>query len=182
MYGVILYGPPASGKDTVTNRLVSIDPRYRQFSRAKCGGGRTASYRMITVNELESLRVSGDIIWENKRYGATYIVDKAPLLAITQAGEVPIVHLGQVPAVDAVKAAIADLKWLVVSLWCPREVAASRIKQRRTGDTEERFTAWEETEELKEFDLFIDTSSSSPEQAASLIHQSVVDGRGGRCR
>lgn len=39
--GVILYGPPGAGKDTVTAELVQQDPSYALFERLKAGPGRT---------------------------------------------------------------------------------------------------------------------------------------------
>ncbi|MFD0564440.1 hypothetical protein ACFQ2M_22355 [Kitasatospora saccharophila] len=46
--GIILYGPPASGKDTITAALIEQDPRLAQFARLKIGGGRSQGYRMGT--------------------------------------------------------------------------------------------------------------------------------------
>jgi hypothetical protein len=43
----------------------------------------------------------GDIVWENERYGAVYLVDRPSLLAYL-ASHVPVLHLGQADAVDAV--------------------------------------------------------------------------------
>jgi hypothetical protein len=39
--GVILYGPPGAGKDTVTAALTSPDARFQLFRRIKAGAGRT---------------------------------------------------------------------------------------------------------------------------------------------
>ncbi|MEU0150326.1 phosphotransferase-like protein [Micromonospora fulviviridis] len=173
MRGVILYGPPASGKDTVAAALRQLDDRYRQFRRLKAGPGRIAGYRMTTDAELEALRASGcGVVWENRRYGSVYVVDSHGLRRELHDG-IPVVHLGQVDAVDAVRDAFPDAQWTVVALTCPRDVAEVRIAQRQTGDTVERLQAWDETEEIESADLTIDTSETRPDRAAELIDQAV---------
>lgn len=39
---LLLYGPPAAGKDTVTAALPEIDARYVAFRRLKIGNGESA--------------------------------------------------------------------------------------------------------------------------------------------
>ncbi len=124
--GIILYGPPASGKDTVTAALRVLDSRYVLFPRLKAGPGRTGGYRMTTPQHLDELYRAGAIVWENERYGARYAID-LPELAARLGQHVPVVHLGQVPAIKAVQAATADAHWLLVYLWCPRDEATRRL-------------------------------------------------------
>ncbi|MEW2444838.1 kinase [Micromonospora marina] len=173
MRGVILYGPPAAGKDTITRALHDLDARYHLFSRLKVGPGRTDGYRMSNDASLEELRRSGDVVWENQRYGSRYVVDRPSLARDLSAG-MPVVHLGQREAVAAVTAAIPDARWSVVCLWCPREVAEQRIIARRTGDTKARLHAWDTTEPLSGADLTLNTAELSPVEAAERIHRQVL--------
>lgn len=165
--GVILYGPPASGKDTVTRALHAADKRFALFPRLKVGKGRTEGYRMIGEAKLENLRSRNDIIWENHRYGATYAVDRVGLLRYAQSG-VSVLHLGQSAAIEAIKQAEPSIAWLVVHLWCPRSVAEQRIIARNTGDTPARLRAWEETASI-EADLRFDSDANSAESIATAI-------------
>ncbi|RZU52523.1 guanylate kinase [Krasilnikovia cinnamomea] len=168
MRGVILYGPPASGKDTVTKALHKIDPSYQLFPRIKIGSGRTTGYRMVSGEVADALRARGDIVWENARYSSRYLIDRPHLLA--HLGQFyTVVHLGQVPAVAEVVRATPDATWHVVFLWCPRDVAATRIRARATGDDSARLAAWDATEPLPDADLFLDTSLVSAEDAARQI-------------
>lgn len=169
MRGVILYGPPAAGKDTVTRALCALDERYDLFLRLKAGPGRTAGYRLATEHQLDKLRRQGDIIWENRRYGAVYVVDR-PTLASYLGKGIPILHLGQIEAVKAVTYAASNARWLVTYLWCPRDIAAARIAERGTGDASARLTAWDETKPLLDAGLQINTAQVSPEDAAQAIH------------
>ncbi|PWU48906.1 kinase [Micromonospora globispora] len=172
MQGVILYGPPASGKDTLTVALHQLDGRYQQFRRLKAGPGRTAGYRMTTEDELIALRASGGVVWENRRYESVYVVD-APSLRQQLREAIPVVHLGQVDAIDAVRQAFPDVEWTVVALTCPRDVAERRIVQRQTGDATNRLRAWDETEAVATADITIDTSKTLPDLAAKLVDRAA---------
>ncbi|MBA9002065.1 kinase [Thermomonospora cellulosilytica] len=181
MFGVILYGPPASGKDTVTEELKRLDGRYRQFERLKSGSGRSRGYRMTTESAIDDLRSRGEVIWENRRYGALYVVDRPSLVQSLGTG-IPVLHLGQVEAVGAVIGAIPDAAWLTVSLWCPRDVAATRLIGRGSTDMHDRLRAWDETEPLPTADLIINTAEISAQQAAQAINAAHLGRAGGNER
>ncbi|MFJ9351763.1 guanylate kinase [Streptomyces sp. NPDC101237] len=180
--GVILYGPPASGKDTVTAALIQLSPRYVPFARLKVGTGKAAGYRMGTAGHLRELEAAGGVLYANARYGNTYVIDRPGVDAAFAAG-VPVVHLGQV---DGVRALIdgypAD--WSVVLLWCPREVTAQRSAERGDSDTAARLAAWDATREDLDahpgmvWDLIVDTTASGPQDVAQLFDQLLAQRAG----
>lgn len=165
-FGIVLYGPPASGKSTVTRELHTLDQHFSLFKRLKSGAGRTEEYRMVPETEIDELRLRGEVVWENQRYGAVYVIDR-PSLATALENGVPVVHVGQPEAVKAIREVQGN--WLVVSLWCPRDLAVSRIRARATGDIAEREQAWDSTPALLEADLSINTDDVAPTEAAHLI-------------
>ncbi|MGY4928547.1 phosphotransferase-like protein [Streptomyces sp. 900105755] len=177
-HGVVLYGPPAAGKDTVTRALGHLASRYRQFERLKVGAGKSDGYRMGTAEQLLALEAAGDVLYANRRYGNTYAVDRPGLAAAFEAG-VPVLHLGQIDGVRAVVGGYPAL-WSTVLLWCPREVTAHRSEARGDRDTAARLAAWEATREDLDahrdmvWDLTVDTSSVSPQESARLIEQLLV--------
>ncbi|WP_098892022.1 phosphotransferase-like protein [Streptomyces sp. or3] len=180
--GVILYGPPASGKDTVTVALTELNSRYAQFARLKVGTGKAAGYRMGTVEQLRKLEASGGVLYANTRYGNTYIIDAAGLNTAFAAG-VPVVHLGQVDGIRAlVDGHPAD--WSVVLLWCPRKVTEQRSAGRGDRDIAARLGAWDATREDLDkhpgttWDLTVDTTASTPQNAARLIDQLLAQRAG----
>jgi guanylate kinase len=174
--GVILYGPPASGKDTVTRALVELDPVFRHYRRLKVGDGRAASYEMVDAAELDHLRERGEILYENARYGNRYAVDRPRLQALCDAGAVPVVHLGQVAGVRALTASFRT-DWLPVLLWCSREISEARATERSSADVTSRLDAWDETARdidehgVDDFALCINTEEHDPDEAAKLIHE-----------
>jgi guanylate kinase len=176
--GVILYGPPASGKDTVTQELAKLGSRYGQFERLKVGSGRNAGYRIGTPEQLRDLEAAGDVVYVNSRYGNTYAIDRPGLADVFAAG-VPVVHLGQIDGIHAlVDGYPAD--WTAVLLWCPQPVTATRSVGRGDTDTPARLAAWEATREDMNahpdmvWDLTVDTVTTKPAQAARLIDQLLV--------
>lgn len=170
MHGLILYGPPAVGKDAITEALSALDSRYVLFPRIKVGHGRVSGYRMGTMAVLEQLRADKNVVWENNRYGATYVIDR-PELTRRLSVEIPVLHLGQRDGVAEVVAATPTARWIVVDLYCARTIGVERIAARGTGDTNERIAAWDETPRLPHPDIAIDTGSAQPERAALLIEE-----------
>ncbi|MFE0448621.1 phosphotransferase-like protein [Streptomyces fungicidicus] len=180
--GVILYGPPASGKDTVTAALSELDTKYVQFERLKVGRGKAVGYRMGTAEQLRELEAAGDVVYANARYGNTYAIDRPGVDGAFAAG-VPVVHLGQI---DGIRALIngypAD--WSVVMLWCPREVTEQRSAGRGDSDTAARLTAWDATREDLDahpgmmWDLTVHTTTLAPQDAAQLIDQLLAQRAG----
>ncbi|WDM16462.1 guanylate kinase [Streptomyces lavenduligriseus] len=180
--GVILYGPPASGKDTVTTALTELHSKYAQFARLKVGTGKSVGYRMGTAEQLRELETAGDVVYANTRYGNTYAIDRPGLDTAFAAG-VPVVHLGQIDGIRAlVDGYPAD--WSVVLLWCPREVTEQRSAGRGDNDTAARLAAWDATREDLEahpdttWDLTMDTTKAAPQDAARLIDQLLAQRAG----
>jgi guanylate kinase len=176
MRGVILYGPPASGKDTITRALHELDGRYVLFPRIKCGTGKTSGYRMVSAFELDALRARGEIIWENERYGSAYVIDRSALREHL-IHYVPVLHVGQVEAIEAIKSETDETSWVVVSLTIARELAVHRINARGDTDAAHRLRAWEATVPCLSADLTIDTGSITAHQAAQRI-RAACDVRG----
>lgn len=176
--GILLYGPPASGKDTVTDALTALDASYVPFARLKIGSGRTHGYRMGTRDQLAELEARGEVIYRNDRYDSTYVVDRPGLDTAMRGRQVPIVHLGQVEGVQQVTDGY-PARWWRVLLWCPRDVTSLRSAGRGDADTPARLSAWDATERDLDlhpdatWDLTIHTDRIQAQVAAAEIHALV---------
>ncbi|MYY13489.1 guanylate kinase [Streptomyces sp. SID4919] len=177
--GILLYGPPASGKDTITSALADLDRRYVPFTRLKVGTGRTHGYRMASREHLRQLEERDEVVYRNDRYGNIYVVDRPGLREVTSGGRVPVVHLGQIAGVRAVADGFAA-RWWRVLLWCPRAITGQRSFGRGDGDTAARLAAWDATErDVADnpgigWDLVVHTGGVSPRAAAERIHAVIT--------
>lgn len=167
--GVLLYGGPASGKDTVTRHMCERDPRIRLFPILKAGPGKTDGYRMTTA---EAIDARTDLLWRVERYDAVYAASRADLAEAIGSGIRPIVHVGSPDRLDAIlTAGLGD--WLTVELWCPLDVATDRLRRRNPHDVQQRLAVWHQTPRLN-LQLRIDTSSTSPAEAARSITARLI--------
>jgi guanylate kinase len=172
--GILLYGPPAAGKDTITTALAALDARYAPFRRLKIGSGKSTGYRMGTAEQLTDLEASGDVIYRNERYGNVYVVDRPGLDRAFEGGAVPVVHLGQVTGVEQV-AALSGVRWVRVLLWCSRTSTSERSRRRGDTDAAARLAAWDATrEDLASYprsgwEVQVDTDVTMPGRAARQI-------------
>lgn len=164
---IVLYGPPASGKDTVTTALHRLDSEYVHFQRLKAGRGRQDGYRITTVRELDRLASTDQLIWENEAYGARYAIDRRGLTAAAR-DRTPVVHVGQPEAVEALREQWAG-STVTVSLWCDRTTAIERLHARDANSIAERLAVWDLTPQLVDADVRIDTGATTPDNAAATI-------------
>ncbi|MCX4801466.1 guanylate kinase [Streptomyces sp. NPDC056400] len=187
--GVVLFGPPTAGKDTVSAALTGLDARYGQLTKIKVGSGRTTGYRMADGEELAALRAAGRVVLETRRYGNTYAIDRDDLDTMTRAGRIPLVHIGSMGHLRSFTGAVRQ-PWLCVLLWVPRDVCEQRSRGRGDRDTGDRLAAWDEAladlgtvpDGEEPFDLLMRTDHTDPAGAAESIARAHAHHRGERHR
>ncbi|WP_327253673.1 guanylate kinase [Streptomyces sp. NBC_01244] len=183
---MVLYGPPSSGKDTVSAELSRLRPEYELFQRLKAGPGRTTGYRLTTAEHIEQLARDGELLYRNSRYDAAYAIDTLGVSTLVDSGRIPVLHMGQVTGVRAVGA--FPIPWAKVLLWCPRDVTEERCQGRGDNDLETRLKVWDETRrDLLDhandpWSLVIETQNLDPSETARAIDQAVQGGTAAEVR
>lgn len=184
--GVILYGPPSSGKDTVSAELSRLRPEYELFQRLKAGPGRTTGYRLTTAEHIEQLARDGELLYRNARYDAEYAIDTLGVSELVESGRIPVLHMGQVTGARAVSA--FSISWVKVLLWCPRDVTEERCQGRGDKDVDTRLKVWDETRQDlldhadEPWSLVIETQNLDPSETARAIDQAVYGGSAAEVR
>ncbi|WP_261809009.1 guanylate kinase [Nonomuraea sp. C10] len=177
---MVLYGPPASGKSTLTAALTSLDPRFVLLRKLKAGTRNGDEYEFVSFERLAELRTAGRLLVESHRYGNAYAVDRHQVERIAMAKQVPVVHMGSIPDIRRL---LDSGPWLLVLLWVPREVCEQRSRQRGDNDTVQRLRAWDEAmADLNRYDesLFtcrFRTHEITPAGAARRIVRAFEDPR-----
>lgn len=172
--GLVLYGPPAVGKSTITAQLTKLDPRFTLFPVVKSGPGRTIGYAMVSADEFAKRAAAGDFVFTWERYGSRYAVSTSELSKFVSDGRIPVLHLGSVAAVKAITAEPSPL-WTVVQLWASRRVCVERARARGTGDLAARLAAYDQTIRLSDelAQLTVNTDTVTPATAARTIQAAV---------
>lgn len=173
---LVLFGAPAAGKNTVTDSLAGIEPRFELFRKLKVGGGRTSGYRVVRLQEVAALRSRGAILQESERYGNLYVVDRDGIRDVFDRGGVPVVHITDLPALRSLQG-----YGPAVLLRCSRRTAEARLQARDPGDVKARLEVWDsamidadEALRLGLFDAVIDTDVTKPAAAARQLATLVL--------
>lgn len=138
---IVISGMPASGKDTISDKLHDVDQRYENFKKYRAIGSEDkpkSSYYNVSVEEFENKVNKGDFLQYHGRYGRYYGIDKTVLVEMLNNDQIPIIHIGRIEnyytLLSNIKAFEEDnnmlLKIVHVQLWEKKDVLEARIANR----------------------------------------------------
>jgi guanylate kinase len=178
--GVLLSGPPASGKDTVTVALERLDMAVKLFPRLKAGSGRMKGYRQVPLASLDEMDAAGLIAQRHERYHNHYAIDRPYLERMLVRGEKPIIHVGRLDNLRQLQDFRPD--FLSVLFWVSEDIMVDRLRHRADRNISERVVAWrEERDDLVQlsepeiFDIAIDTGVVEIVDTARLILRAMEE-------
>lgn len=179
MNPLVLFGPPASGKDTITTELHRQHEAFVLY-RPMRSGPSSDRYRLLVA---EAEPAAGDVLHTLDRYERRYLFDRPEVDRLLVDGYIPVLHIGQLAGVKRVHAAYPAS--CLVQLVCRRQICEQRSRSRADIDLPARLTAWDETQADLDahpglaFTLTIDTETVTPDAAARRIRHEMdrVDSR-----
>lgn len=180
---ILLSGTPASGKDTITEKLNRINSKFELFRKHKfgLGGKKDQTYIHIEEKDFNSLINSSEFIQYHTRYDRGYGVSKKELESLLRLQLVPIIHVGKYENILPFKR-FDQISCFNVLLTASKESTIKRLSIRHPNDINEqskRLAAYnEERQELAnlfqsgkeiDFHLIINTDLYSENQVAEII-------------
>lgn len=96
---IVFSGMPASGKDTVTDKLCELNSLYVPLKKYRSVGPEDKiknTYFNITKEEFEEKIKIGQFLQYHKRYGRYYGIAEKTLFDLLEKGKTPIIHIGRI--------------------------------------------------------------------------------------
>ena len=144
---LIFSGMPASGKDTVTDKLCEMDSHYTAFMKYKAVGPNDEiknTYYNISREEFEIKIKNGNFLQYHGRYGRYYGIAEDTLAGLLEKNLIPIIHIGRIENYYMLLKNMPEferkygcsIKIVHVQLWETKEQLKLRISKRDKIDTE----------------------------------------------
>lgn len=180
---VAFSGMPASGKDTVTDRLCTLHPSFVPFQKYRAVGAEDSikdTYCNVSKEEFEAMIRRGEFLQYHGRYGRYYGIAEKTLAGLLQQDQIPIIHIGRIENFYTLRDRLPafeqkyQMKTEIVHilLWETKEILGERIVRRDQTDQEiaKRRAAMEQ-----EFDDNIKMMRNNERPYTLVIRNSEVD-------
>ena len=138
---ILLCGPPASGKDTITTLLARKNNIFRHFRKHRVpprenGKNNPPSYIRVSIDEYLTMIRDNEFVQFHQRYGRFYGVSRKTLEKHLRDGQIPIIHTGKVYDLMELDASFGNNSAKIL-LWESKENIRERLKLRHPGDPRE---------------------------------------------
>ena len=161
---LVFSGMPASGKDTITDRLIELDSSFKRLKKYRTIESTDSikdNYYNISYTRFKKMINENAFLQYHKRYGRYYGIAKSTLLECLTENSMPIIHIGRIENYyvflnglkEIEKEYSISINVVHVQLWAEKGELIDRIKKRDivTGEINMRIRAMEqEFSEAKE--------------------------------
>lgn len=183
--GIVLAGPPASGKRTVRFALTSLRRSYASFPALTVAHRPQIDAEQTTQRHLDEMRAWAQIFHELRVEGANYAYDRERLSKLREEGRIPVACVDDPDALLAFEREADD--WLRVLLWCPREEAERRLSRGWPGDEEQKapgrssMRRWDRSSkgllrDTQRFTMTVRSDRLDAVQMAQVVHLTAQSG------
>jgi hypothetical protein len=180
--GVVLAGPPASGRRTTAFALTSLRRSYAHYPALTPARQALVDAAQATRRQLDELRSWAQLFAESTCDGVGYAYDRERLNKLRDQGRIPVACVDDVDVLRAFEQEADD--WLPVLLWCPREEAERRLADARdvhATPVSAWLRRWDRSTKklLREplrFPLSIRTDRMDPVHVAQIVHLAAQSG------
>ncbi len=157
---ILLCGPPASGKDSITEAVCNIDKSFCHFKKHRAINKNANmdrnNYINISKDEFEKMIKNGDFIQYHKRYDRYYGISKQALADGISKNLNIIIHTGRIENLQELKKKI-NVNTISILLWAPIYLLRQRLQKRHPNNENEisrrLIAAQEEFIDLTKIDL-----------------------------
>lgn len=138
---ILLCGPPASGKDTLTELLKKRNNIFCYFKKHRVANQvdrsrNLTTYFQISLKEFQQTIGKDEFIQFHKRYERFYGVSRKVLNNYLQCDKIPIIHVGKIYDLMELEAAL-EANVAKILIWETKDVIRERLMLRHHGDYKE---------------------------------------------
>jgi hypothetical protein len=186
--GIVLAGPPASGKRTAAFALTSLRRSYAPFPALTVAHQSPIAAEQTTQRHLDELKAWAQVFHEFTNDGISYAYDRERLNKLREQGRIPVACVDDADTARAFEREADD--WLQILLWCPRAEAERRLAGVRpaaeepTAPDRSSMRRWDRSNKrlLRDtgwFTLMIRSDRLDAVQVAQIVHLAAQSGAPG---
>jgi guanylate kinase len=138
---LLMCGPPASGKDTITKLMVNFCPLFVHFKKHRGlmefhFARKPSMYYDLPVHQFMKMATNTEFVQYHQRYDRYYGISKAELDYHLSHGRIPIIHTGRIDNLIALETKL-HVHTKSILIWAPLKILKARLHERHHDSRKE---------------------------------------------